>query len=132
VNLFHKKYNPMKTRSGAIRIEYIIKAGKPYRSFRRRNCNHSSRRNLLPFGEGRSWAVAGVEASEAAGAGLLELVLGFFEGGSMKPSSLQVSELDKMGAEYRQTLSKSNFGVGKEDLQIKNIIFIGKTAGRSL
>jgi hypothetical protein len=38
-----------------------------------------------------SWAAgaaAGAEASEAAGAGLLELVLAFFEGGSMKPSSL--------------------------------------------
>jgi hypothetical protein len=46
-------------------------------------------------------AVAGVEASEAAGAGLLELVLAFFDGGSMKSSSLQVCELDKMGAEYK-------------------------------
>lgn len=41
-------------------------------------------------------AVAGAEASEAAGAGLLELVLSFFGGGSMKPSSLQVCKLDKM------------------------------------
>jgi hypothetical protein len=46
-------------------------------------------------------AVAGAEASEAVGTGLLMLVLVFLGGGSMKPSSLQEYELDKMGNEGR-------------------------------
>jgi hypothetical protein len=46
-------------------------------------------------------AVAGAEASEVAGTGLLVLVLAFLGGGSMKASSLQEYELDKIRVEYR-------------------------------
>jgi hypothetical protein len=40
-------------------------------------------------GAGASFDKAG--ASDVAGVGLLELILAFFEGGSVKPSSLQTS-----------------------------------------
>jgi autotransporter adhesin len=76
--------------------------------------------------------VAGAEASEAIGTGLLMLDLAFLGGGSTKPLSLQAYKLDKMRNECRWTLSGYNLGVRSKNLHIKKVVFIGKTAGRSL
>jgi hypothetical protein len=55
-----------------------------------------------------------MEASDAAGVGLMGLAFTFFEGGSINPSSLQAYESLKINRRIQ-----SNFGDSRRNLQVE-------------